>query len=167
MRRGPGPCMTGGGRGPGSRAVGEKPSRVCRAGHRSVLVRRRRTAAECHDFGPAEESGQSVPVRSGMLKSRGCDTMTGAGGSFLGWGSESRERNGLGRSASGRCAPIGKTSRNMNEGRRTTAFGKGQARLDGVAVTVRSLPWTRWTSCRRARGTIICAVAPEQNYAAG
>ena len=48
-----------------------------------------------------------------MLKSRGCDAMTGAGGSFLGWGSESRERNGLGRSASGRCAPIGKTSRNV------------------------------------------------------
>ena len=57
-------------------------------------------------------------------------------------------------------------SRNMNEGRRTTASGKGQARLDGVAVTVGSLPWTRWTSCRRARGTIICAAAPEQNYAA-
>ena len=36
-----------------------------------------------------------------MLKSCGCDAMTGAGGSFLGRGSESKERNGLGRSASG------------------------------------------------------------------
>ena len=89
---------------------------VCRAGHRSVLVRRRRTVAECHDFGPADESGQSVPVRSGMLKSCGCDTMTGAGESFFGWGSESRERSGLGRSASGRCAPLGKTGRNVCEG---------------------------------------------------
>ena len=85
---------------------------VCRAGHRSVLVRRRRTVAECHDSDPADESGQSVPVRSGMLKSCGCDTMTGAGESFFGWGSESRERSGLGRSASGRCAPLGKKSRN-------------------------------------------------------
>ena len=31
-----------------------------------------------------------------MLKSCGCDAMTGAGGSFLGRGSESKERNGLG-----------------------------------------------------------------------
>ena len=30
-----------------------------------------------------------------MLKSCGCDAMMGAGGSFLEWGSESRERNGL------------------------------------------------------------------------
>ena len=47
-----------------------------------------------------------------MLKSCGCDAMTGAGGSFLGWGSESKERNGLGRSAQGRCTPVGKPGRN-------------------------------------------------------
>ena len=87
-----------------------------RAGHRSVLVRRRQAAAECHDSGPAEESGQTAPVRSGRLKSCGCDAMTGAGGSFSGWSSESTERNGLGRSASGRCAPLGKKDRNRYPG---------------------------------------------------
>ena len=101
-----------------------------------------------------------------MLKSLGCDTMTGTGGSLSGRSSEPRERNGLGRSNPDRCTPLGKTSRNMNEGRRTTASGKSQARLDGVAATVGSFPWTRWTSCRRARGTHICAAAPEQNYVA-
>ena len=110
----PGPCMTGGG--PAPRIVSrrrEATAGLGRAGHRSVLVRNRRTAAECPDSGPAEVSGQSVPVRSGMLKSRGCDAKTGAGGSFLVWGSESRDRSGLGRSASGRCAPLGKTGRNI------------------------------------------------------
>ena len=111
-----GPRMTGGGPAP-PRIVSrrrEATAGLCRAGHRSVLVRNRRTAAECPDSGPAEESGQTVPVRSGMLKSCGCDAMTGAGGSFLGRGSESKERNGLGRSASGRCAPLGKSSRNVS-----------------------------------------------------
>ena len=108
---------------------------VCRARHRSVLVRRRRTAVECHDFGPAEESGQSVPVRSGMLKSCGCDAMTGAGGSFLGWGSESRERNGLGRSASGRCAPVSKSSRNIFEGRKTRLSGTNRVGVDQRPVS--------------------------------
>ena len=105
--------MTGGGDQP--RIVSpwrEATPGVCRAAHHSVLVRRRRTAAECHDSGPAEESGQSVPMRSGMLKSCGCDAKTGAGRSFSGWSRESRERNGLGRSASGRRAPLGKTGRN-------------------------------------------------------
>ena len=91
-----GPRMTGGG--PAPRIVSrrrEATAGLYRAGHRSVLVRNRRTAAECPDSGPAEESGQTVPVRSGMLKSCGCDAMTGAGGSFLGRGSESKERNGF------------------------------------------------------------------------
>ena len=65
------------------------------------------------DSGLAEESGHSVPVRYGMLKSCGCDAKTGAGGRFSRWSSESRERNGLGRSASGRCPPSGKKSRNI------------------------------------------------------
>ena len=47
-----------------------------------------------------------------MLKSCGCYAKTGTGGSFLRWSSESRERNGLGRSALGRCVPAGKTGRN-------------------------------------------------------
>ena len=47
-----------------------------------------------------------------MLKSRGCDAMTGAGGSFSAWSSESRERDGLGRSGLGRSTPLSKTSRN-------------------------------------------------------
>ena len=62
-----------------------------------------------------------------MLKSCGCDAMTGAGGSILGWSSESRERNGLGRSASARWAPVGKSSRNTFEGRKTEVSGNGQA----------------------------------------
>ncbi len=48
-----------------------------------------------------------------MLKSRGCDTMTGTGRSFSKWSSESRERNGLAMSDSGRCAPLGKTGRKV------------------------------------------------------
>ena len=47
-----------------------------------------------------------------MLKSRGCDAMTGAGGSLSGRSSESRERNGLGRSDPDRCTSVGKTGRN-------------------------------------------------------
>ena len=43
-----------------------------------------------------------------MLKSCGCDAMTGAGGSR-----ESRERNGLGKSDPDRCTPLGKSGRNM------------------------------------------------------
>ena len=47
-----------------------------------------------------------------MLKSRACDAMTGAGGSISRWGSELRERNGLGRPDAGWCMPLGKSSRN-------------------------------------------------------
>ena len=84
-----GPCMTG--EGPAPRIVScrrEATAGLRSAGHRTVLVRRRRTVAECHDAGPAEESGQSVPLGSGTLNSCGCDAMTGAGGSFLGWSSK-------------------------------------------------------------------------------
>ena len=116
---------------------------VCRAGHRSVLVRRRRTVAECHDSGPADESGQSVPVGSGMLKSCGCDAMTGAGGSFLGWGSESKERNGLGRSAQGRCAPVGKPGRN-------TEFSVARRYLDESAGVFIMPIWWGFGLCVRA-----------------
>ena len=41
-----------------------------------------------------------------MLKSRGCDAMTGTGGRFSGWNSESREGNGLGRFGAGRCTAL-------------------------------------------------------------
>ena len=58
------------------------------------------------------DAGQTRPPRSGVLKSRGCDAMTGAGGSLSGRSSESRERNGLGRSNPDRCTPLGKKSRN-------------------------------------------------------
>ena len=58
------------------------------------------------------DAGQTRPSRSGMLNSRGCDTITGAGGSFSGRSSESRERNGSGRSDPVLCTTLGKTSRN-------------------------------------------------------
>ena len=54
------------------------------------------------------DTGQTRPPRSELLKSRGCDTTTGVGGSFSGWSSESWERKGLGRSDSGGCPPLGK-----------------------------------------------------------
>ena len=58
------------------------------------------------------DAGQTRPPRSGMLKSRGCDAMTGADGSLSRRSSESRERNGLGRTDPDRCTPLGKTGRN-------------------------------------------------------
>ena len=46
-----------------------------------------------------------------MLKSCGSDAKTGGGGSFSRWSSESRERNRLSKSTSGRCASPGKKGR--------------------------------------------------------
>ena len=53
-------------------------------------------------------------------------------------GSESRERSGLGRSASSRCAPLGKTGRNMCAERKTTVSAKSHVDFGGVSVSVRS-----------------------------
>ena len=86
---------------------------VCRARHRTVLVRRRRTAAECHDSGPADESGQSVPVRSGMLKSCGCDTMTAILDVPLSWRRKPRRYSGLTGDCRHRHRQDGKSSRNV------------------------------------------------------
>ena len=61
------------------------------------------------------DAGQTRPPSSGMLKSRGCDAMTGAGGSLSGRSIELRERNSLGRSDPDHCTPLGKTSRNMTK----------------------------------------------------
>ena len=74
---------------------------------------------------------QTRPMRSGVLKSRGCDAMTGAGGSLSGRSSESWERNGLGRSDPDRCTPQGKTDRNLSDGRETTVFCTSQIDLAG------------------------------------
>ena len=52
-----------------------------------------------------------------MLKSNGCDAMTGAGESFSRKSSEPRERNGLGRFDPDRCTPLGKLGRNVINGR--------------------------------------------------
>ena len=61
------------------------------------------------------DAGQTRSPRSGVLKSRGCDTMTGASESISRWGSELRERNGLGRPDAGWCTPLGKSGRNVTE----------------------------------------------------
>ena len=58
------------------------------------------------------DAGQTRSPRSGVLKSRGCDTMTGATESFSEWRSESREHKGLGRSAPDQCTLYGKKGRN-------------------------------------------------------
>ena len=58
------------------------------------------------------DAGQTRPPRSRMLKSRGCDAMTSAGGSFSGRSSESRDRNGLGKSDPDRCTPLSKKGSN-------------------------------------------------------
>ena len=60
------------------------------------------------------DAGQTRSPRSGVLKSRGCDTMTGASESISRWGSELRERNGLGRPDAGWCTPLGKSGRNRS-----------------------------------------------------
>ena len=82
--------------------------------------------------------GQMRPPRSAMLKSRGCDAMTGAGGSFSGRSSESRERNGLGRSDPDRCTPLDKTGRNMRAGEKRTVSDTGQIEFRGVPASVGS-----------------------------
>ena len=73
------------------------------------------------------DAGRTRTPRSGMLKSLGCDTMTGTGGSLSGRSSEPRERNGLGRSDPDRCTPLGKTSRNMYECRTSFRAQAGSA----------------------------------------
>ena len=40
--------------------------------------------------------GQTPPRRTDMLKSRACDTMTGAGRNSVGWSEESKGSNALG-----------------------------------------------------------------------
>ena len=69
---------------------------VCRAGHRSVLVRRRRTAAECHDFRSGRRIWTIGACEVGDVEIMRLRYDDGRWRELHGMGSESRERSRVG-----------------------------------------------------------------------
>ena len=73
--------------------------------------------------------GQTQPPKARILKSRGCDAMTGSGRPPRGGSGKSRRDTALAQNCRHRTAPWDMTRRNIDEGRRTTASNKAKLGL--------------------------------------